>query len=81
MQRLKANDKDRSRSDVLKMLQSRMNGQDGRKYEGKPIIVYLIAVICKCDDIDKNALYRKYPRSHHLVRKSPSYFDKIESRC
>ena len=78
MQWLKANDKDRSRSDYSKRPKdvAKQNGQDG-----KPIIAHLIAVICKCDDIDKNALYRKYPRSHHLVRKRPSYFDKIESRC
>jgi hypothetical protein len=61
MQWLKADDKDRSRSDYSKRPKddAKQNGQDGRKYNGKPIIAYLIAVICKCDDIDKNAVYRK----------------------
>ena len=71
------NDKDRSRSDYSKRPKddARKDCQDGRKYGGKPTIAYLSAVICKCDDIDRNALYRKRPRSHHLVRKSPTYFD------
>ena len=38
------NDKDSSRKD-----DARKDCQDGRKYEGKPIIAYLSAVICKCD--------------------------------
>jgi hypothetical protein len=53
---------DRSRSDYSKHSKddARKDGQDGRKYGGKPSIAYLSAVICKCDDIDRNALYRKY---------------------
>jgi len=55
------NDEDRSRSDSSKRPKddARKDGQDGRKYKGKPTIAYLSAVICKCDDIDRNALYRK----------------------
>ena len=55
------NDKDRSRSDYSKRPKddARKDGQDGRKYGGKPSIAYLSAMICKCDDIDGNALYRK----------------------
>jgi hypothetical protein len=40
---------------VLKM----KDGQDGRKYGGQSTIAYLSAKICKCDDADRNALYRK----------------------
>jgi hypothetical protein len=54
------NDKDRSRSDSSKRFKddARKDGQDGRKYGGQSSIVYLSGVICKCDDADRNALYR-----------------------
>ena len=44
-------DKDRSRSDSYKRPKddARKDGQDGRKYGGQSSIVYLSAVICKCD--------------------------------
>jgi hypothetical protein len=55
------NDKDRSRSDYSKRPKdvARKDDQDGRKYGGNSSIAYPSAVICKCDDIDRNILYRK----------------------
>jgi len=55
------NDKDRSRSDHSKRPRddAKKDGQDGCKYGGQSSIAYLSDVICKCDDADRNALYRK----------------------
>ena len=55
------NDKDRSRSDSSKRPKddARKDGQDGRIYGGQSSSAYLSAMICKCDDADRNALYRK----------------------
>jgi len=38
---------------------ARKDTQDSRKYGGQSSTAYLSAVICKCDDADRNALYRK----------------------
>jgi hypothetical protein len=55
------NDKDRSRSDYSKRPKddARKDTHDSRKYGGQSSTAYLSAVICKCDDADINALYRK----------------------
>ena len=51
----------RSRSDSFKRPKddARKDGQDSRKYGGQSSVAYLSAVICKCDDADRNALYCK----------------------
>jgi len=56
-----SSDKDRSRGDSSKGPRddARKDGHDGRKYGGQSSIAYLSAVICKCNDADRNALYRK----------------------
>jgi hypothetical protein len=37
---------------------ARKDGQDGRKYGGQSSSAYLSAMICKCDDADRNALHQ-----------------------
>ena len=58
----KTNDKDRSRNDYSKRPgdDARKEGHDGRKYGRKSSIADLSSVICKCDDIDRHAIYRKW---------------------
>ena len=36
-----------------------MEGQDSHIYVGQSTIVHLSSVMCKCNDIDRHALYRK----------------------
>ena len=57
----KTNDKDRSHNDYYKRPRNdaRKEGHDGRKCGGKSSIAHLSSVICKCDDINHHALYRK----------------------
>ena len=71
----KTNDKDRSRSDYSKRPRddAKMEGQDGRKYGGEPTIAYLSSVICKCDDIDHHAIYRKCCLSINGACATPAY--------
>ena len=69
------NDKDRSRSDSSKRPKddARKDGQDGRKYGGQSSIMYLSAVICKCDDADRNALHHKCCLSINEACATPVY--------
>ena len=55
------NDKDRSRSDYSKRPRddAQKEGQDSRIYVGQSTIAYVSSVMCKCNDIDRHALYRK----------------------
>ena len=52
------NDKDYYRHDSSKRPKDDAR-KDSRKYGGQSSIAYLSAVICKCDDADRNALYSK----------------------
>ena len=69
------NGKDRSRSDSSKRPKddARKDGQDSRKYGGQFSIAYLSAVISKCDDADRNALYRKCCLSINGACATPVY--------
>jgi hypothetical protein len=69
------NDKNRSRSDYSKRSKddARKDGQDGRKYGGQSSIMYLCAVICKCDDADRNALHHKCCLSINEACATPVY--------
>jgi len=69
------NNKNRSRSDCSKCSKddARKDGQDGRKYGGQSSIMYLSAVICKCDDADRNALHHKCCLSINEACATPVY--------
>jgi hypothetical protein len=67
-------DKDRSRGDSSKGPRddARKDGQDGRKYGGQSSIAYLRSVF-KCNDADRNALYRKCCLSINGACATPVY--------
>ena len=69
------NDKDHFRNDSSKRPKddARKDGQDSRKYGGQSSIAYQSAVICKCDDADRNALYRKCCLSINGACATPVY--------